>query len=188
MRLYLIRHPAPAVAAGICYGRSDLPLAAPAATALRALVPLLPAPASCYSSPLRRCRELACALHPQAAIDERLRELDFGEWEMTPWERIARAELEAWAASPLHYRAHGGESVAAMYRRVESFMQALPSGEDHVVVTHGGVMKAAAAMLLRLPEREWLAMHFDYASITRIDMDEGKASLVWHNSVYERNS
>ena len=41
MQLYLIRHPRPLVAPGICYGQQDLPLAEPvhrAAAALRAVL------------------------------------------------------------------------------------------------------------------------------------------------------
>ena len=59
--LYLIRHPRPLIAPGVCYGRLDVaaedPL--PIATALRAL---LPADAPVWSSPLQRCRETAGAI------------------------------------------------------------------------------------------------------------------------------
>ena len=38
-------------------------------------------------------------------------------------------------------------------------------------------MKASCALLLNLPEAEWISMHFDYGTVTLIE--NGK--LVWHN-------
>ena len=43
MELYLIRHPRPQVAPGVCYGQTDLGLAEPAAEVAERLRPLLPA-------------------------------------------------------------------------------------------------------------------------------------------------
>lgn len=84
---------------------------------------------------------------------------------MQPWERISIDALDDWAGDPLNFRDHGGESVAQMRERVEGFIQAMPS-EDLVVVTHSGVMKPFSAILLDLPQEEWLDLHFDYASVT----------------------
>ena len=178
-----MRHPPPRVAAGICYGSSDLPLAEAPAEALARLVPLLPPQVTVFSSPLQRCRLLAEALHPAPQLDERLRETDFGSWEMQPWADLPRAELDAWAADPLHFRGHGGESVAQVQLRVLAFLEKLPSAPS-VIVTHGGVMKVLAALLLNLPQHEWLGMQFDYASVTRIDVDAGSRRLLWHNSIH----
>ena len=63
--LYLIRHPRPAVPAGLCYGSTDLALAAEegeGSVAAARLRPLLPQDAPFLSSPLTRCRLLAQAL------------------------------------------------------------------------------------------------------------------------------
>ena len=62
MELYLIRHPRPAVAPGICYGQTDLGLAEPAAEVAARLRPLLPADFALHASPLARARLLAEAL------------------------------------------------------------------------------------------------------------------------------
>jgi alpha-ribazole phosphatase len=125
MRLFLIRHPPPAVAPGICYGATDLPLAEDPARYAAALRPLLPPAAPLFSSPLQRCRRLAEALHPAPIVDERLRELDFGDWEMQPWESLERSLLDAWAQDPLHFRPPGGEAVAALRARVADFLAEL---------------------------------------------------------------
>ncbi|HEY6898671.1 MAG TPA: alpha-ribazole phosphatase [Rhodocyclaceae bacterium] len=164
MSLYLIRHPRPAVAPGLCYGRSDLALAEEAAAVAAGLRPLLPLGAPIYSSPLQRCRLLADQLHATPRFDPRLQEMDFGTWEMQAWEQIERAALDAWAADPLHYRPPGGETVAELQQRVREFLAELPPGPA-VLVSHGGVMKLIAAELLGLPQDEWLRLRFDYGAL-----------------------
>lgn len=175
MRLYLVRHPRPDVADGICYGRSDLPLAADPASVADALRELLPVAAPLYSSPLQRCRRLAELLHPAPRFDERLRELDFGAWEMRAWDAIDRTALDAWAADPLHFRPPGGEAVADLRLRVRDFLDEL--AEDAVLVAHAGVMKLCAAELAGVPATEWFAMKFDYGTATLIE----SGRLVWQN-------
>jgi alpha-ribazole phosphatase len=173
MRLFLIRHPPPAVAPGTCYGRTDLPLAGDPAVQAEALRPLLPPGAPLYSSPLARCRLLAEALHAAPILDERLREIDFGDWEMQPWDSLDRALLDAWAADPLHFVPPGGEAVAALRQRVAGFLAGLPA--EAVLVAHAGVIKVCAAELAG--EEDWFGLRFDYGTVSLIE--DGR--LVWAN-------
>ncbi|RTL32703.1 MAG: phosphoglycerate mutase, partial [Rhodocyclaceae bacterium] len=96
MELYLIRHPRPAVAPGICYGQTDLGLAESAADVAARLRPLLPADFALYASPLTRARLLAEALGTPR-LEPRLKEIHFGEWEGRSYDDIGRAALDAWA-------------------------------------------------------------------------------------------
>jgi alpha-ribazole phosphatase len=162
MRITLIRHPRPDVTPGTCYGRSDLALAEDAAACAARLRAQLPPDAPLFTSPLRRCRDLAMALHPRPTIDDRLVEMDFGAWEMRAWNDIPRAEIDAWSAAPLDYAPPGGEPVAALRARVRDFIAARRHLAEAIAVTHAGVMKLFAAEVLGLPEREWLALRFDY--------------------------
>ncbi len=176
MRLFLIRHPPPAVPPGTCYGATDLPLADDPASHADALRPLLPAPSAgvpLYSSPLIRCRLLAEALHPAPLFDDRLREIDFGAWEMQPWDALDRALLDAWAADPFRFVPPGGEAVAALRARVADFLAGLP--EEAVLVAHAGVIKVCAAKLAG--EEDWFGLRFDYGKVNLI---EG-GRLVWTN-------
>ena len=179
MQIYLVRHPTPAVAPGTCYGQTDLELDEDVSLSASRIRALLPREASLYSSPLRRCRELANTLHPAPLFDDRLKEIHFGEWEMQLWDNIDRAAIEAWSAATLEHAPPGGESVAGLYKRVAEFIreQHAAGQEKLILVTHAGVMKASCALLLNLPEEEWISMHFDYGTVTLIE--NGK--LVWHN-------
>jgi alpha-ribazole phosphatase len=173
VQLFLIRHPAPEVAPGICYGRTDLALAADVAAAATRIRPHLPQGLPVYSSPLRRCRELAAALHPAPRHDDRLMEMHFGDWEMQPWTHIQRAAIDGWAADPLGYAPPGGESVGELQRRVNGFLDEIAAQgiERAVLVTHAGVMKVLVGRVRALPAREWMALSFDYEGVVRIALD-----------------
>jgi alpha-ribazole phosphatase len=173
VRLYLIRHPKPDIDTGICYGRSDLGLAEDAVASAGILRPLLPADAPLFTSPLRRCLELARALHAEPMVDERLVEMHFGNWEMRRWTEIPRHEIDAWAADPVGYTPPGGESPLAMRARVAPLLRELP--DLAVVVAHGGVLRACVAELVGVAN--WYELHFDYGSASLIE--DGK--LLWHN-------
>ena len=150
MRLLLVRHPRPEIAPGLCYGSSDVDVAAEQLDAVLALLRRhgLPGTLPVYASPLRRCAVLACALHPSAALDPRLAEMDFGSWELRSWDDIPREQVDAWVADLLHYRPGGGESVLAVAQRVASFRADLLRScqPEALVICHAGTMRLLAAL------------------------------------------
>jgi alpha-ribazole phosphatase len=132
MKLWLVRHAQPLVDAGICYGRLDVAADAGAtAQSARQLAAHLPAGSRVVSSPLQRCEQLAHALYalrPDLAYktDQRLQEMDFGQWEGRAWQEIGQAELQAWTTDFANYTVgHDGESVTAFMARVASAFDAL---------------------------------------------------------------
>ena len=167
--LHLIRHPAVAVAPGICYGRSDVALKEPVDAIPMQLLHQLPARFTLLSSPATRCLTLANALgRPQ--IEPRLQEIDFGNWEMRSYASIERSLIDQWAADPLHFHAHGGESVAQMAARaVAALHDALAQAPGNlVIVAHGGPLRALAGHWRGLADTAWVPLQFDYASLTRL--------------------
>jgi alpha-ribazole phosphatase len=161
MKLILVRHPQPEVAAGICYGSTDLAVSAQQREAvLHALLATLPATDALYSSPLRRCADLATQLHAQRpectlSLDPRLVEMDFGAWEMRAWDDIPRRQIDDWAADLIHYRPGGGETVLAMTTRVADFYSAIQrQRRDAVVICHAGTIRLMAALHAGLPPAE----------------------------------
>jgi alpha-ribazole phosphatase len=172
VQLYLIRHPTPQVAAGTCYGRTDLALAEHVAAAAARIAAQLPPQIAVFSSPLQRCRLLAEALHPAPRIDPRLQEMNFGEWEMTPWDGIQREALDGWAADPLGYRPPQGESVAELQQRVQHFVaEAHRNGlERAALVTHAGVIKVIVGEARGLPAKKWMRLAFEYESVVCLEL------------------
>lgn len=152
MRLDLIRHPRPEITPGVCYGRSDIPVAPVVMReVLTQLLEHVSVPARIVSSPLQRCLNLAQALSDQLGlapprVDARLREMDFGAWEGRSWEQIGQAEVSAWEQDMAHYRPGGGESVVQMLRRVAACYEDLRAAdEDVIVMCHAGTIRLMRA-------------------------------------------
>ncbi|KAF0163536.1 MAG: fructose-2 6-bisphosphatase [Rhodocyclaceae bacterium] len=173
MQLWLIRHPPPQVAASVCYGRTDLALADDVAAAAARIRPQLPPHGPLFTSPLQRCRQLAAALHPAPQSDERLQEMHFGDWEMTPWAQIQREALDGWAADPLGYRPPQGESVTELQARVYAFVAEVRGAglERAVLVTHAGVMKVIVGLAQGMLPQKWMALMFEYERVIRVDIE-----------------
>lgn len=184
MRLILVRHPAPGIANGICYGSSDVPVDDDTvAAALASLPSLLPGDLSerpvIYTSPLQRCSALAVRMAPQLRaapplIDARLAEMDFGAWERQPWDAIARDDIDAWAEDLAHYAPGGGETVLAVAARVDAFLADCRRAQhgDVIIVCHAGTIRllnalACSATLHDAALRAASTPHrIDYASVS----------------------
>jgi probable phosphoglycerate mutase len=123
----------------------------------------LAAPALGYvSSPLVRARETmelmrsALGLPPAGfAVDERLVEIAFGEWEgLTYDEVLARDQdvVERREGNKWTFRPPGGESYAQLTVRVGEWYRTVKT--DTVVAAHGGTARALIAYLeIAPPER-----------------------------------
>lgn len=165
MRLLLLRHLPVQLPPGICYGASDVAARPPTPTELAALRAAIgAAPTRVISSPLRRCEALATTLVLGAPVvrDDRLKEINFGDWELRAWDDIERAQIDAWAASPWGYRMPGGECANDLRNRVlaaldDALQQAnQASVVQMLIVTHGGPLRVLRGHLLGLPQAQWL--------------------------------
>ena len=149
MTLYLVRHPQPDDAPGLCYGASDVPVTETELARVHAglALPLvLPHELPVYASPLQRCALLAERLAPgRVTLDARLAEMDFGAWELRPWSDIPRADVDAWTADLLHYRPGGAENVLDVARRVQAFVADLRA-PSALIVCHAGTIRLLAAL------------------------------------------
>jgi 2,3-bisphosphoglycerate-dependent phosphoglycerate mutase len=95
---------------------------------------------SVWASDLRRAVETARLAGWSPAIDVRLREIDFGSLDGSVWTKLEssiRDELAAFDG----FEAPGGESTGAFVERIVDFLDGLRGG-SHLVVTHGGVIRA----------------------------------------------
>jgi len=183
MQVYLIRHPAPIEAEGLCYGREELrvePQAlAAAAAAVRTRIPAaVLGAAPVYTSPLSRCLDFACELATprEPLVCDALLELDFGAWEGTPWEAVPRNELDAWAADVWGYRPGGGESAAMAAGRFRSWSRALRHGaaDAALAVTHAGLIRVALACTGRLSGGSFASSPIPFGSVHRILLEESR--------------
>ncbi len=186
-RLLLVRH-ARVVAdrVGRFLGATDLPLDDFGRWQCRGLAARVAelAPGRCYSSPKQRCAETAHALAGNLAIalDDDLREIDFGRWEDRSFEEIRQTDpdlVARWAAFAPDFAFPGGEGLAEFLRRVRAAADRLIAepAETVLAVTHGGVIRAMICHLLRLDPRQYVLFHVGYAALAVIDLYDGRGVL-----------
>jgi broad specificity phosphatase PhoE len=143
-------------------GRVDVPLSELGRAQAERLAAGLrePPPSAVWHSPLGRTREtaeaIAAATGAPCRPDPRLMELSFGTWEGRSHEDVRTGDPEAHAR---HYddvlggTPPGGEPVASLLERLSEFLRErwVEGAGPIAVVTHEGVIRAAAVLLGLLP-------------------------------------
>ncbi|SKB99523.1 histidine phosphatase family protein [Bosea thiooxidans] len=167
---------------GRLQGGQDIPLndlgrrqAAEAAGRLKALEPAY-AELDYIGSPMQRARETMDILRRELGlpeggyvVEDRLRELTFGEWEGFTWRDVRKAEREQaqlrerdkWGFVP-----PGGESYRMLAERVRPVLEGLR--RETVIVSHGGVARAVLALVGAVAPRD----------AARVDIWQGKLLVV----------
>ncbi len=183
--LWLVRHPTPDVAPGVCYGQWDVPaLTAATMAAAARLHARLPRGARVVTSPAVRSRALAATLQalrptmPQPQVDARLAELDFGAWEGQPWSAIPVSALDVWCADFVHHRPGGGESVAALLQRVRCALRDALTTPERGLTTGawagGATSPSSAEVVSRTGPLVWIT-HAGVIRAVRFTLRHG-----WH--------
>lgn len=180
----LVRH-ATTDWSGIRYcGRTDVGLNREGRRQLEPLarfVATLVAPgASVVASPARRCREtataIASALGCRASVDERLREIDFGDAEGLTFAQLQRCRPDVAAAALRGAGVDwpGGERWPDFTQRVESLWRELEgSATDVVIVGHGGPLRLMLGVAL--PDAGAAGPHLGPAHVVAL-----RAAGGWH--------
>jgi broad specificity phosphatase PhoE len=147
--------------------------------------------AAIYASPLRRAaqtaRQIAGALQRPVIHDADLREMFLGAWEGKTVAEIRAAfpgRYEQWLADPLAFPPPGGEGLRAFERRVIGAMQRMQHGhpgEDLMVISHGGVIKALLCFALGLDGRYLFRLKQDNTAVSLIELDQGSRRVLLVN-------
>jgi len=173
MEIYLVRHTAPDIAPGICYGQADVPLTGSFQADAANVLAQLPRDIDViFTSPLSRCTSLATQMRSHSnipiVVDKRLIEINFGEWELMPWNSIDRPSLKRWMDDYVNNAAPEGESYRALFERCVSFMDDLKKSayRSVVITTHHGVLKSIHAHLHDMSLYEAMELQFPYGSVT----------------------
>ncbi len=131
-----------------------------------------------FSSPLKRAKETAEILSGRIKLeiseDERIKEMNFGDWEGQTYEEITAKDPEAfewWKKDVEHFCPKNGESVAQLRIRVRQFLdQILAMPADRIaIVTHGGVIRVTIVELLNLGLDFFWKIDLATASISILD-------------------
>lgn len=197
-RLILLRHGEPdETVHGRCYGRLDPGLSHRGREQMRQAWQLLEnqSCSAIYCSPSRRAVEstaLRSTDTPAAAVDERLREIDFGAFEGLTYDEISiryPQEFDQWMTRPTDVVFPDGESFVTMSARVCEALEQIRRkhwGETVATVSHGGVNRVALVQALDLDPRRIFRFGQAYACVNVIDYAAGESVVLVMNASVQR--
>lgn len=150
---------------------------------------------SIVSSSLSRCsafaKELSLRHDLPLNVDDRLKEIGFGEWEGKTKDEISSVDaeiLQRFYNNPIEHRPPGAETLSAFETRVVSAWNDVlktHSGEHVLLVGHAGVIRVVMCHVLKCPVESMFHIYVANASITRIRVDgsgdNAMASLMFHD-------
>ncbi|MCP5057158.1 MAG: phosphoglycerate mutase [bacterium] len=173
MTLLVARH-AQVEAAGLCYGRHDVPTRQGPDSAAREIFQTLGEHrtriAAVWSSPAKRCRlpaeTLAGLLDVPVRLSDDLQELDYGQWEGQRWDILERDDserLKQWLDAWQTEAPPDGERVVDLERRVRRWLEA--NGTGQLIVAHAGVIRALSVILRDLSWEEAMAREIEHLKV-----------------------
>ncbi len=188
MKLYLVRHGSlPDEFAGKFVGSINAPLSSRGEDECFYLANLLLEEKfdRIYASPMERTRRSAEIIFGERAVetpeiiyDDRLKELNFGEWENRTIEEIAAESPESakiWHDKLATMSFPGGESISSKKQQIAGFYRELLSAEPEqpAVVTHGGIIVQFLCLVLGLRDEQAWRLLPPRGSLTRVDVERG---------------
>ena len=166
---------------GICYGQSDLGLVNDFEKEFTTVKEQLPNTDNfnIISSPLQRCSQLAKALNSDIETDIRLKELNFGDWELKPWNAIPEKEMTPWMTDFVNVRVPNGESYIDLAERVTSFFEELSkTNKNTVVVAHAGPIRAFLAQLLKVDLKDSFNIKINYGDCFHLKLNDNNYEII----------
>ena len=149
-----------------------------------------------YSSPLQRCRLFAEQWAEQKQlplyIEPNLQEMDFGEWEAQPTDRLYQLypdELAQFWQKPLSFTPPQAESLLAFKSRVLESVETLTQQmyaqgwTRALIISHGGVIKLLKCQALKQNANDLLKMSAELAQLNRFVFDQGQLQFIQSGDV-----
>ena len=129
-----------------------------------------------FSSPLFRCKTLAenVIQNDKIVFDDRLKELNFGEWELKKWDEIYNSPKgKTWMGNYQTLPTFNGESYPEMVERVSSFCSEIISEKykNVAIFTHAGVIRILKSIIEKQPIDELFSTFKpEYGSVTKFEI------------------
>lgn len=181
MKVYIVRHTSVVLDGNeTCYGFSDVQtresFEQEAEQTKQTLETLLRGEApveAVFTSPLSRAAKLAAYVgYPDAQRDDRLKEMNFGAWELRPWTELMQGKsYEEFFSYYIDHPTPGGESLMMQYERVRDFIleQKAWGYSSILVFCHGGVINCARALSGECELRNAFALLPGFGSVMELE-------------------
>ena len=172
-------------ARGVLLGRMDVPLDEVGRVQASQLAAAVGPIDRIISSPLQRARQTAASFDRPVEVDDRLIELDYGDFDGLAFGDLPVDTWASWRAD-IAFSPPGGESLQDLGVRVRALLEELAAeaqDETVVLVTHVSPIKAAVAWALDAPDEVTWRLFVAPASITRIEVTDRGSVLRSFNEI-----
>ncbi|HID69819.1 MAG TPA: histidine phosphatase family protein [Desulfobacterales bacterium] len=139
---------------------------------------------SIYSSPMIRCRQSGEILFDGQPVffDDDLKEIDFGRWEGLQFDEIVEDDPELvkeWADWNSNFCFPEGERIDHFIKRVHRAGARIKetSGENVLLITHGGVIRTLICFFLNLDPKDYLMFQVQKGKYTTMELFDNGAVL-----------
>ena len=158
MKLFFLRHTSLNVEIDVFYGQTDLDVSDRFEEEVKLIQKKIKNfnidtnSIKVYTSPLRRCIKLTNKLTENYIIDQRIKEMNLGDWEMKKMSSISNKEKLDWENNLLSFKIPNGESNNEFLKRLKSFLEDIfKLNEDALIVCHAGSINGMLSLLTKEP-------------------------------------
>ena len=189
MKFFFLRHTSLDVAQDVFYGQTDLDVSSSFETELKKIKlklqdeNILLDKLKVFSSPLKRCVKLANSLTNKIILDERIMELNLGDWEMKPKQSIDSKLIKEWEDNMMTFKIPNGETNQDFLHRLKKFLdQILIMNEDVFIVAHAGSINGMLSLLTgqsfdKLLKNYWEKL--SHGSLSLVELIDGSFKILY---------
>ena len=189
MKFFFLRHTSLDVSQDVFYGQTDLDVSSSFETELKKIKlklqdeNILLDKLKVFSSPLKRCVKLANSLTNKIILDERIMELNLGDWEMKPKQSIESKLIKEWEDNMMTFKIPNGETNQDFLNRLKKFLdQILIVNEDGFIVAHAGSINGMLSLLTgqsfdKLLKNYWEKL--SHGSLSLVELIDGSFKILY---------
>ena len=119
---------------------------------------------------------MAKSISSKINVDERLKELNLGDWEMKSKRSIPKKMVEKWEADLMSFKIPNGESNKEFLERLENFIkEILELKQDIFIIAHAGSINGLISILIKKPFDKLLKNYWEkigYGSLSLLEIKD----------------
>ena len=185
MKLFFLRHTSLNVEIDVFYGQTDLDVSDRFEEEVKLIQKKIKNfnidtnSIKVYSSPLKRCIKLTNKLTENYIVDERIKEMNLGDWEMKKMSSISKKEKLDWENNLLSFKIPNGESNNEFLKRLKSFLEDIfKFNEDALIVCHAGSINGMLSLLTKEPFDKMVKNYWELIKHGSLSLIELKNELI----------
>ncbi len=182
MKIFFLRHTSLNIEPDIFYGQTDIDVSETFDKEVKIIEEKLTknkiksTRIKIYTSPLKRCVKLTKRLSKKYEIDDRIKEMNLGDWEMKKMNSISENQKKEWENNLLGFKIPNGESNEEFLFRLKLFLNDIKrQNKDTLVVCHAGSINGMISILTNQPFDELVKNYWEkikYGSLSLIEMKD----------------